>query len=263
MIKEISFNYRGQFPKRYGYIKDGRLLPKRVEFTEGLNIVIGENGCGKSSLLNVIRALTLTGGLRLDVSMWDQVGVFFPKEKDFLSQDYDVVQDGVTIVNDYDAPVMPMDKLESRRSFDGSYECVEDFAQHFDEAKMSKGQKMLNTIRASIRRANRYMESYSLAGLFPSGPMNSTFREGVDKVREHVESITCGDLPKRGVFLMDEPDEGLDIRNLAVLKNFLLEAGKTVQVIAVIHNPLLIRTLADKANVIELTEGYLEDVKNF
>ena len=63
--------------------------------------------------------------------------------------------------------------------------------------------------------------------------------------------------------MMDEPDAGLDIDNLAALRDFLIEASKTVQVIVVLHNALLIKSLADKANVIELSEGYLKKIGDF
>lgn len=263
MIKELSIDYDGLFPGKFSYISKGRFLPERTEFSEGLNLVIGENGSGKSTLLNVVKAMTLAGGLNVDVSMWDQAGMFYPKAKDFLSPDYGVRQTAFSVVNDYDAPVMVMNKLEERRSYNGGYDRMEDFVQHWNEKSMSKGQKMMNAISESIDRANRYMSSYSIDSLFPRSPMNDVYREAIDKVKEYVMGITANDLPKRGVFLMDEPDEGLDINNLKILKNFLVSAGDSVQVIAVVHNPLLIRSLSDKANVIELTPGYLEDIKGF
>ena len=62
---------------------------------------------------------------------------------------------------------------------------------------------------------------------------------------------------------MDEQDNGLDVVNLLALKNWLLNI-KNVQIIAIIHNPILIKSLSENgANVIELSKNYLKKIKTF
>ena len=129
---------------------------------------------------------------------------------------------------------------------------------------MSKGQKMMNTINTSIHYANELLQNYSIDSIIPKECYNSAFKEAYDAMREYVANNTT-ELKKQAVFLMDEPDEGLDIKNLTLLKNFLIEAGKGIQIICVLHNPLLVKRLVEStnANVIQLTKGYLKAILDF
>ena len=63
--------------------------------------------------------------------------------------------------------------------------------------------------------------------------------------------------------LLDEPDRNLDIVNIDNIYPVLSYRRKKTQVIAVIHNPVLIYKLSklDYINFIELTDNYLEDIK--
>ena len=65
-------------------------------------------------------------------------------------------------------------------------------------------------------------------------------------------------------FLIDEPDKNLDISNIDELYNVLSYQKEMTQLICVIHNPILIYKLSklDYINFIELTDGYLEEIKN-
>jgi ABC-type cobalamin/Fe3+-siderophores transport system ATPase subunit len=62
---------------------------------------------------------------------------------------------------------------------------------------------------------------------------------------------------------MDEPDRNLDIENIAQIKGILSFHKPQTQIIAVVHNPLLIYALSKKkcVNFIELTPGYIDRVK--
>jgi ABC-type cobalamin/Fe3+-siderophores transport system ATPase subunit len=62
---------------------------------------------------------------------------------------------------------------------------------------------------------------------------------------------------------MDEPDRNLDIENIDEIKGVLSFHKEQTQVIAVVHNPLLIYNLSNnpEVNLIEMTKGYVEKVK--
>jgi len=47
------------------------------------------------------------------------------------------------------------------------------------------------------------------------------------------------------------------------LKDFLLSIKDKVQEIVILHNQLLFKSLAEEANVIELSENYLQKIKEF
>ena len=63
--------------------------------------------------------------------------------------------------------------------------------------------------------------------------------------------------------LMDEPDRNLDLNNIKQLLNIFSYKRDDTQIIATIHNPLLIYKLKDKVNIIDLTENYLNEIINF
>ena len=62
---------------------------------------------------------------------------------------------------------------------------------------------------------------------------------------------------------MDEPDRNLSIDNIKQIKGILSFHKPQTQIIAVIHNPLIIYALADnkEINFIEMTPNYVQKVK--
>jgi len=270
MIKTLEINYKAKNSVNdYYYLsedeneKKRKLLPKKIEFTPGLNLVIGENGCGKTTLVDIITRLTLArGGLNNEYTFWDDVKIFYPDSSGF-DPAYKP-QDMFRIVNDYDAPVHRMDDTGVKNKRGGyNFQNFRDFAQFFSEGKMSKGQRMINTLKMAIIEANEKMGVYTKDSLFPKKPMNDMWTKAVEKTKEAIDGFNDDTLPKKAVFIMDEPDEGLDVDNLAALRDFLVDASQTVQIIVVLHNQLLIKSLANKANIIELSEGYLDKIRRF
>lgn len=65
--------------------------------------------------------------------------------------------------------------------------------------------------------------------------------------------------------LMDEPDRNLDIDNIIQIYNVLSFHKPQTQIIAIVHNPVLIYKLSklDCVNFIEMTEGYLNKICTF
>lgn len=62
---------------------------------------------------------------------------------------------------------------------------------------------------------------------------------------------------------MDEPDRNLSLENMKQISGILSFHKPDTQIIAVIHNPLLIYNLSNNkdVNFIEITEGYVEKVR--
>jgi ABC-type cobalamin/Fe3+-siderophores transport system ATPase subunit len=69
---------------------------------------------------------------------------------------------------------------------------------------------------------------------------------------------------KEITILMDEPDRNLSLDNIGHIKSILSFHKPQTQLIAVIHNPLLIYNLSKvkDINIIEMTEGYVHKVKS-
>lgn len=118
MIKSITIDYKQPLPRGFHYLIGGhrkQLLPKVVRFKPGLNVVIGENGCGKSTLIKLLSAYCFCEngmpGLPADVAVWDTVEKVFPNTGFWArvdkTHDYTPIQ-SVRLERDCDYPVMKM-----------------------------------------------------------------------------------------------------------------------------------------------------------
>lgn len=78
--------------------------------------------------------------------------------------------------------------------------------------------------------------------------------------------IAAHRIPDEGIttVLIDEPDSHLDIFKVKSLAGVLTEDRPDMQLIVVVHNPLLICELAKsaKTNFIEMEEDYVDKVRN-
>lgn len=273
MIKSLKINYENKnISKKFSYIKEDRstgeprkLLPEKIEFTDGLNILVGTNGCGKSTVINILTDMCLIYGLKTDYNFWDTIEPFFPLVHGFGDERYSIVQDVIEVENNYNRPVKRMDTLSTKKDRSGGmYDNINDFAQFFEEKNMSKGQKMMNTLYTEVLKAQKGFENYRYDNLFlKPNSANETWMKGSDMVKKYIDEHNCPEIGNKCTFLMDEPDEGLDVFNLKELKEFLEVSSETCQIIVVLHNPLLIKSLADKANIIELTPEYIDAIKSF
>ena len=84
----------------------------------------------------------------------------------------------------------------------------------------------------------------------------------INYVKEH--RIKPTEEEKEITILMDEPDRNLSLDNIKHIKAILSFHKPQTQLIAVIHNPLLIYSLykVEDINIIEMTEGYVTNIKS-
>lgn len=85
------------------------------------------------------------------------------------------------------------------------------------------------------------------------------------KLMKSIQSNQVDCNPFIYTILMDEPDQGLDIDNLEEVYSIVSYDKPQTQLIASIHNPVLINRLSKfgHINFIEMSNGYLKKVKNF
>ena len=64
--------------------------------------------------------------------------------------------------------------------------------------------------------------------------------------------------------LMDEPDSSMDIGNAEQVYDILSQRKENTQIIAVVHNPLLIYKLStlEDVNIIEMSDNYVRKVRS-
>lgn len=269
MIGSLEINYKEKIHRNFEYIKNGNklMLPKKTIFNDNLNIIIGENGCGKSTMMKILSALTLsTGGfssLNNQYTFWEDLSIFYPKIHSFRDDKYSEINKCFSIKFDYDSPVKCMRNI---KNYDNEeiLSNINNFSNYLNSKSLSNGELMLYNLNLTINDFIEKSKNYSRDNLFANKQyVNELWLEAYNKLNEYIQNTNSIFDKKIGTILMDEPDNGLDVVNLLALKNWLLSI-KNVQIIAIIHNPILIKSLAENgANVIELSKNYLKKIKTF
>lgn len=256
MIKSIKITDSKKLPLRYAdYIfKNGQIF----EFKPGINIIVGENACGKSTLMKIIKKYLLCNeDIESNVSSINKL--FEWKNGDFcngaeVKADYDLKAFSLRTANEMD----DNEKLGSFANFGLTYLSM----------NSSEGEKILQSM---IHLFNR-MFSQDEDNKFPIKQLNNTkeqsnevYKRYAEQYLEYIEKNKIKDELKEYTIFMDEPDKNLSIKNLEQIYTVLSTHKEHAQIIAVIHNPVLIYSLSKNKdiNFIEMSENYLEDVKKF
>lgn len=283
MIKSIEFSSKAK-TNPFGYETTlPALKGKKFEFKPGLNVIVGTNGCGKTSLLNVIRYLTFcNGSFSSDISRghseW-QMHRSHVFERGYWRD--------VVLKADYKMAVWNLRKNGDFESHDFS-SSVENFQQRM--SKKSDGQ--------NIKQAFSMMMGYMFYGYedpfkkdIEKGKESRSFKkrclDPLDKMCNRTEKndknakSDCwhvmrkyyedNRVEEKGItILMDEPDKGLDIDNVKDLLEFITKdhvnnRDKGGQIICVLHNIGMIHKLksVEGVNFIELSDGYVDKVERF
>ena len=260
---------------------------RTFEFKPGLNIVIGKNGSGKSSLLNVIRALTFCDKQFMSTAAHGRAYWELHLLNQYECGGYWHLAE---LKADYRYCTVNLRKNTDMGSTDFE-DSMMNFVQTMHGFRQSDCQTTLEAINMMVRyfkygedwnkkKENIEEKKKDELGLFPHqnfrtmviSPIedklkecNETYRKATSDIleyykRNHEEGL------KGFTFLMDEPDKGMDVYN--VQQVFELLSGNTGvwQDIVVLHNIGLIhklKGLGDKVNFIELTDGYLSGVERF
>lgn len=270
MIKSVTIRDAGCAP--YAYIADIPALKEgtTIEFKPGINIIVGANGCGKSTLIKTIATYLLCGNGCMktptgynsvrdaanDRHLWD------PTETEKLLDGVDVAHDynGVAFIlrNSYE-----MEEGEALRDMDS-------FVSAYKRRVSSMGENTMFSIQTlfDVMFADKGVEylAFPIANLKKiMDNAGDVWKERLKKLllyykRNQVTDLTPEDF--QYTVLMDEPDRNLDIYNLDQVADILSQDKEMTQLIATVHNPLLIARLSQKPNVniIEMTEGYVNAV---
>lgn len=253
MIEKIKITDNKNATKWYLHklpaFKNGR----EYTFTDGVNIIVGKNGCGKTTLLNLIRDYLMIDG------EWCGKGLFNTNIDKVLGgkilDDVRPVKDGVEVFADYELNTFNLTPFEERSNDDfletGRYS---EIALKMDSNTMSKGQQTtfaLSTLFQKMFGKNAVLkfDYKSVFGRYES------YMEYIEKHR--IENN------KTWTILMDEPDSSVDIDHIIELYNILSYKKEHTQIICVIHNPFLIAKLAKvkDVNMIEMSRGYVREIK--
>lgn len=243
MIQSFEIKDNLKLPVGYssGIFENGT----KFDFKPGVNIIIGENGCGKSALLKLMKSYLLCSTTQ-------------ESEYNGLNLPYclDNFLDGGILKADYIIKAFNL-RMADELSNNDKLQSFDSFRRTFNDVNSSTGEQILNATYCLFER----MFDQKADNKFPVNIIKERKPELFDYMKANQ---VIPEKPQVTVF-MDEPDRNLSLQNIKQIYNILSYKRDDIQLIAVIHNPLLINKLAklDYINIIEMSPKYLYEVKKF
>lgn len=254
MIRKIKFKDLEKLPLNCKYIKNTNIFKndQEIEFSEGLNLIIGKNGCGKSTLINIIGSYLMCNTLMRSKVSSIELSNIINYDSDF---NYFIL-DGVDVEADYRVSTFKIiDKAEGN-PLNGE-NVPESFIINSEISHKSRGESNLSRLGVlSSMMYNPKLHRFDVSEY-----------ENNDKFKLFSDYIKRNNyIPKtpRFTLLLDEPDNNLDMYEIDKLGNDLIEGSETSQILAVVHNPALIYKLSQyDINIIEMSEGYMDFINEY
>lgn len=218
---------------------------KEYVFKPGVNVIVGRNGCGKSTLMKLIERYCLVDKQECSLGIYNNnMNRLIGLRREF--------PDGVDVYADYDKNIFRFSHKDEKTN-DDVMSSMGNFTEYFTQLHSSTGESVLVAMNSMFN----YMFSEKARLKFDYDKVGERYKEYGKYVKAHREQ------GEEYTILMDEPDRNLDIENIGGIKGVLSFHKPQTQIIAVVHNPLLICYLSKCAdvNIIEMTRGYVNKVK--
>ena len=246
MVERVVIRDNRNAPLHYLSDLDAFKNGTEYEFKPGVNVIVGENGSGKTTLLKLIERYLLVDKTECGLGMYGSV------MRDLVGFK-EVVPDGVGVYADYDKNTFRLCH-KAEKNDDDIMSSFSAFGEAYMQMHSSTGEGVNIALNSLFKRM--FSEDAKL---------KFDYDKIAQKVKSYGDYINSHRVQSHNewTIILDEPDRNLDIDNIGHIKNILSFHKKNTQIIAVVHNPLLIYALSKKKNInfIELTPGYIDMVK--
>jgi hypothetical protein len=236
-------------------------FPARIDFKPGVNIICGENGTGKTSIIKILRLLTFTvdtfhsdfpnilPGEYLKKIMYPDTGVPFQRtEVPFMLE------------ADYSYSTFNLRTLSLLTDLSSD---IETFEQYVHFMGSSGGERTLHVLSKLFDTMFNGKDDFLQ---FPISSIESYDSQFKTKYLSYFMEHHIPGTQRIFSVLMDEPDLSLDIHNMSSLYDILSVPRDDTQIIAVVHNPLLLYRLSQlhkPPHFIETSLGYIGDIIHY
>lgn len=263
MITKVTISDKNNLPLDYASSLKAFADGKVYIFKPGVNVIVGENGSGKSTLLRMI-AMYMMCDERFKSSIPEIpfIGYLLPEVFGFSREK---IRDGIKISSDYAGIVynyIPHADVMKDHSSRG----IENAVMLVNGNIMSSGEQQLYHLNMMFSRAFENTDIYfPLSKLKDIGQESEVYRDRVDALMKYYKENRDKSIKQEDfeyTFLIDEPDKNLDIHNIDSITNMFSYHKEHTQIIAAIHNPVVLYKLKKTGNVnfVEMTEGYMDAI---
>lgn len=269
MITKVQITDNSKLPLKYAKELDAFKNGKEYNFKGGVNVIIGKNGSGKTTLMKMIAMYMLCNdSLCSRLPNFANYGAL--KLNDIFNEEE--LLDGIKIMADYAGVVyncLAHNEMKNEDILDN----VTNMNYYLSNKGASTGETIVNSVgqlfKFAFRNTNIEFPLKEIMDKVKNKKCNDFWQERLTNLLKYYRDNRHNFITQQNfeyTFLLDEPDRNLDITNIDSVYEILSHRKEMTQLITVIHNPVLIYKLSkvkgkNKINFIELTDGYLEDIK--
>lgn len=269
MITKVQITDNSRLPLKYAKELDAFKNGKEYNFKGGVNVIIGKNGSGKTTLMKMIAMYMLCNdSLCSRLPNFANYGAL--KLNDIFNEEE--LLDGIKIMADYAGVVyncLAHNEMKNEDILDN----VTNMNYYLSNNGASTGETTVNSVgqlfKFAFRNTNIEFPLKEIMDIVKNKTCNDFWEERLTNLLKYYRDNRDNFITQQNfeyTFLLDEPDRNLDITNIDSVYEILSHRKGMTQLIAVIHNPILIYKLSrirgkNKVNFIELTDGYLNDIK--
>ena len=271
MITKVQITDNSKLPLKYAKELDAFKNGKEYNLKGGVNVIIGKNGSGKTTLMKMIAMYMLCNdSLCSRLPNFANYGAL--KLNDLFKHNEEELLDGIKIMADYAGVVyncLAHNEMKNEDILDN----ITNMGYYLSNNGASTGETTVNSVgqlfNFAFRNTNIEFPLKEIMDIVKNKKCNDFWQERLTNLLKYYRDNRNNFITQQNfeyTFLLDEPDRNLDITNIDSVYEILSHRKEMTQLITVIHNPVLIYKLSkvkgkNKINFIELTEGYLEDIK--